>query len=146
MWFQGPYSPFQTWKRATSWSSIKQSIFAMFYHQELIRHNWKSKYKWHHHGRELLLPHVNEVRRIVAPWSSQRFRLSLAVVLPSLKCDLHPNALKMTAGVPAITPSIQTRRKGESDDDKIRDSSDCLLYKGSFSGRYTQQQHLLTNF
>lgn len=97
-------------------------------------------------GRELLFSHVNEVRRIVAPWCSQRFRLSLAVVLPSLKCGLHPNAVKVTAGVPAITPSIHTRRKGESTDEKISDSSDCFLYRGSFSGRYTQQQHLLTNF
>lgn len=55
-----------------------------------------------------------------------------AVVLPSLKCDLHPSAFKMTAGVPAITSSTQTKSKGDSDDEEVIDDSECLLYKGCF--------------
>lgn len=54
------------------------------------------------------------------------------IVLPSLKCDLHPNAVKMTAGVPAITFSTPTRSKGKSDDEEVGDDSDRLPYKGYF--------------
>lgn len=65
-------------------------------------------------------------------------RLILAVVLPSLKCDLHPNALKMTAGAPAITPSIQTREQGELDYEEISSSS------ASFTKGVFWKMHLMT--